>query len=353
VASWGASSYSYADVTQTQTSCDFVQSHVRAFKFFGCVSAALVPDNLKSAVLKASFTDPDLNPLYQKMAEHYDTALLPARVYKPRDKAVVESNVLHLQRFILGRLRDRMFFSQAEVQEAILELVIMFNAEPMQLYKISRLERFELLDRPFAKPLPKDDFTLQEVKLKVKVNVDYHIQFRKHFYSVPFTLSGQYVEVHSDGMTVQIYREGERVGSHVKALVDFGYTTLLVHMPVNHQFWKSLTPEKLLLRAEQVGKSMTSLIQMILECRRHPEQSYRAALGILNLSAKYDKVRLEKAATRALHFGASLRRDIVAILDAGLDHEPIIQIDAQAKLQAAPPLEHENIRGGEAFKITK
>jgi transposase len=353
VASWGASSYSYADVTQTQTSCDFVQSHVRAFKFFGCVSAALVPDNLKSAVLKASFTDPDLNPLYQKMAEHYDTALLPARVYKPRDKAVVESNVLHLQRFILGRLRDRMFFSLAEVQEAILELVIMFNAEPMQLYKISRLERFELLDRPFAKTLPKDDFTLQEVKLKVKVNADYHIQFRKHFYSVPFTLSGQYVEVHSDGMTVQIYREGERVGSHVRALGDFGYTTLLVHMPVNHQFWKGLTPEKLLLRAEQVGTSMTSLIQMILECRRHPEQSYRAALGILNLSAKYDKARLEKAATRALHFGASLRRDIVAILDAGLDQEPITQIDAQAKFQATPPLEHDNIRGGEAFKITK
>ena len=350
-ASWGASSYSYAEVTRTQTSGDFVQSHVRAFRFFGCVPAALVPDNLKSAVLKASFTDPDLNPLYEKMATHYDTALLPARVYKPRDKAVVESNVLHLQRFILGRLRDRMFFSLAEVQEAVLALVVLFNAEPMQLYKISRLERFEALDKPFAKPLPKDDFALQEVKLDVKVHLDYHIQFRKHFYSVPFTLSGQYVEVHSDGTTLQIYRDGVRVGGHKQGLPNYGYTTQLVHMPPNHQFWKGLTPEKLLLRAAQVGESMALLIQKILDCRRHPEQGYRAALGILNLSSKYGKERLEKAAARALHFGGRRRRDLVSILDAGLDQKAISDDDAQVNRPATPPLEHHNIRGGMAFKL--
>jgi transposase len=356
VASWGASSYSYAEVTLTQTSGDFVQSHVRGFRFFGCVPAALVPDNLKSAVLKASFTDPDLNPLYEKMAAHYDTALLPARVYKPRDKAVVESNVLHLQRFILGRLRDRMFFSLAEVQEAVLALVVLFNAEPMQLYKISRLERFEALDKPFAKPLPKDDFALQEVKMDVRVHLDYHIQFCKHFYSVPFTLSGQYVEVHSDGVTIQIYKDGQRVGSHLKAPGNYGYTTLLVHMPPNHQFWKGLTPEKLLLRAGQVGESMTLLIQKVLNCRKHPEQGYRAALGILGLSSKYGKDRaaldrLEKAAARALHFGGHRRRDLVAILDAGLDQKPIFQDDAQVNHPASPPLEHANIRGGLAFKL--
>lgn len=351
VASWGASSYSYADVTLTQTSSDFVQSHVRAFRFFGCVPAALVPDNLKSAVLKASFTDPDLNPLYEKMAAHYDTALLPARVYKPRDKAVVESNVLHLQRYILGRLRDRMFFSLAEVQEEVLALVALFNAEPMQLYKISRLNRFEALDRPFAKPLPKDDFALQEVKINVKVHVDYHIQFRKHFYSVPFTLAGKYVEVHSDEVTIQIYQDGNRVGSHKKAPGNFGYTTLLVHMPPNHQFWRGLTPEKLLLRAEQVGKAMTLLVQSVLDCRRHPEQGYRAALGILDLVSKYGKERLEKAAARALHFGGNRRRDLVSILDAGLDQVPISQNDAQVKTAATPPLEHDNIRGGAAFKF--
>ncbi|MEO7958448.1 MAG: IS21 family transposase [Fibrobacteria bacterium] len=351
VASWGASSLSYADVTLTQTSTDFVQSHVRAFRFFGCVPAALVPDNLKSAVLKASFTDPDLNPLYEKMAAHYDTALLPARVYKPRDKAVVESNVLHLQRFILGRLRDRMFFSLAEVQEAVLALVRLFNAEPMQLYKISRLERFEALDKPFAKLLPKDDFALQEVKMDVKVHLDYHIQFRKHFYSVPFTLAGQFVEVHSDGVTIQIYKDSVRVGCHKKAQGNYGYTTLLVHMPPNHQFWRGLTPEKLLLRAAQVGESMTLLIQSILNCRKHPEQGYRAALGILGLSKKYGKERLEKAAQRAHHFGGRRQRDLVSILEAGLDQKPISQDDAQVNRPVTPPLEHDNIRGGLAFKL--
>lgn len=351
VASWGASSHSYADVTLTQTSCDFVQSHVRAFRFFGCVPAALVPDNLKSAVLKASFTDPDLNPLYEKMAAHYDTALLPARARRPRDKAVVESNVLHIQRFILGRLRDRMFFSLAEVKDAVLELVVQFNAEPMQIYKVSRRERFDAIDKPLAKPLPKDDFALQEVKMNVKVHLDYHIQFKNHFYSVPFTLAGKDVEVHSDGVTIQVYKDGERVGSHKKGPSNYSYTTQFVHMPPNHQFWRGLTPEKLLIRATQVGESMTLLIQKVLEDRKHPEQGYRAALGILNLSSKYAKERLEKAAARALHFGGCRRRDLVSILDAGLDQIPLSQENAQVTSPATPPLEHPNIRGGLAFKF--
>ena len=160
-ANWGAFSYTYAEVTPTQSTADFVHSHVRAFRFFGCVPAALVPDNLKAAVPKVSFTDPDLNPLYEKMAAHYDIALLPARPYKPRDKAIIESNILHLQRYILGRLRDRMFFSFAEIKEAVYDQMVLFNAEPMQLYQVSRRIRFEALDKPFAKPLSMEDFALR------------------------------------------------------------------------------------------------------------------------------------------------------------------------------------------------
>lgn len=350
VASWEVSSYSYAEVTPSQTSGDFVHSHVRAFRFFGCVPNALVPDNLKSAVLKASFTDPDLNPLYARLAAHYDTAILPARVRKPRDKAMVESNVLHLQRFILGRLRNRMFFSLAEVAEAVHALVVQFNDEPMQLYKVSRRERFEALDKPFARQLPKDDFALQEIKLDVKVHTDYHIRFGKRFYSVPFTLVGQRVEVHSDGMVVQIYKEGERVSSHLKGSPDCGYSTLDIHMPPNHRFWKGLNPDKLLLRASQVGASMTKLIEAVLATPKHPEQGYRAALGILDLSQRYGKDRLEAAAARALHFGGRRRRDLVSILDAKLDKIPLSEDVVQATLFPAPPPDHVHIRGGAYFK---
>lgn len=352
VASWGASSFSYCEVTPSQKSVDFVQSHVRAFRFFGCVPKALVPDNLKAAVLKATFTDPDLNPLYAKMASHYDTAILPARPRKPRDKAVVESNVLHLQRFILGRLRDRLLFSLAEVQEAVLALTAEFNDQAMQIFKISRRERFETLDKPFAKPLPMEDFALQELKLDAKVHPDYHIQFRSHYYSVPYALVGLFVDVHCDGKTVQLYHAGERVASHTLAPANFGHTTTAVHMPPNHRFFRGLSPEKLAQRASQVGPKMTLLVEAALLNKKHPEQGYRAALGLLDLVQRFGRERLENAAARAVHFGMHRRRDLVSILDANLDKKPLPQEVAQTSLPLPPPLEHAHIRGAAYFKQT-
>lgn len=350
VATWGASSYCYAEVTRTQSALDFVQSHVRAFKFFGCVSKALVPDNLKSAVIKASFFDPDLNPLCNRMAAHYDTVLLPARVRKPKDKAVVESSVLHLQRYILGALRDRMFFSFAEVSEAVHALLLQFNEEPMQVYKVSRRVRFESLDKPYALSLPEVPFALLDLKMGVTVHADYHIQYRKHFYSVPYTLVGRKVEVHADGATVQLYLDGERVASHLQGASDFRYSTLEVHMPPNHRFWKGLNPDKLIASASQIGEAMTALIRKVLERKKHPEQGYRAALGLLDLAKRFGNARLNAAAQRALHFGAERRRDLLAILEKGLDQKPIPEMAAQASLFPAPPLEHANIRGGASFK---
>lgn len=352
VASWGASSYSFAEVTRTQSAQDFVQSHVRAFDFFGCVPKALVPDNLKSAVIKASFFDPDLNPLCTALAAHYGTVLLPARVKRPKDKAVVESNVLHLQRYILGALRDRMFFSFAEVLDAVHTLMLAFNEEPMQVYRASRRARFEALDKPYALPLPQAPFALRDLKTGVTVHADYHIQFRKHFYSVPYGLVGCKVEVHSDGNTVQVYRDGERVAGHPQGAEDFRYSTLEVHMPPNHRFWKGLNPDKLLSRASQIGEAMTALLRKVLDRKKHPEQGYRAALGLLDLEGRFGKERLNAAAARALHFGAERRRDLLSILQQGLDQKPIPDMAAQASLFPAPPLEHANIRGGASFKTT-
>jgi transposase len=350
VATWGASSYCYAEVTRTQSALDFVQSHVRAFRFFDCVPKALVPDNLKAAVLKASFFDPDLNPLCNRMAAHYDTVLLPARVRKPKDKAVVESNILHLQRYILGALRDRLFFSFAEVSEAVHALLVQFNEEPMQIYKVSRRVRFESMDKPYALPLPEAPFALMDLKMGVTVHADYHIQYRKHFYSVPYTLVGRKVEVHADGTTIQVYLDGERVASHLQGAENFRYSTLEVHMPPNHRFWKGLSPDKLIATATSIGEAMTTLIGKVLDRKKHPEQGYRAALGLLDLAKRFGNARLNAAAARALHYGATRRRDLLAILEKGLDQKPIPEMGAQAPLFPAPPLEHANIRGGASFK---
>jgi transposase len=350
VASWGASSYSYAEVTRSQSASDFVQSHVRAFDFFGCAPKALVPDNLKAAVSKASFSDPDLNPLYSALSAHYGCVLLPARVRKPKDKAVVESNVLHLQRYILGALRDKMFFSFAEVSEAVRALMVQFNQEPMQVYKVSRCSRFEALDKPYALALPEVPFALVDLKMGVTVHADYHIQYRKHFYSVPYALVGKKVEVHADGATVQVYLDGERVASHAQSPEDFRYSTLEVHMPPAHRFWKGLNPDKLVTSASDVGEAMAALIQKVLSRKKHPEQGYRAALGLLELTRRFGKERVNAAAARALHFDSPRRRDLLSILEQGLDRKPLPTLAAQASLFSAPPLEHANIRGGASFK---
>lgn len=208
------------------------------------------------------------------------------------------------------------------------------------------------MDRPYALPLPESPFRLRDLKTGVTVHADYHIQFRKHFYSVPYALVGRKVEVHSDSSTVQVYLDGERVASHSQGAEDFRYSTLEVHMPPNHRFWKGLNPDKLLASASQVGEAMAALIQRLLDRKQHPEQGYRAALGLLDLAKRFGKERVNAAAARALHFGALRRRDLLSILEQGLDQKPIPDTATQAYQSPAPPLEHANIRGGASFKHT-
>ena len=350
--SWGASSYSYAEATMTQGLEDWIPSHVRAFNYFGCVANALVPDNLKSGITKADYYDPDLNPTYAKLAEHYNTSILPARVRKPRDKAVVESNILHLQRFILGRLRNRTFFSLQEINEAIRIELDMYNSQPMQLYKVSRRKRFEEIDKPFAKDLPRDDFTIKEVKYDVSVGPDYHVQYRKHFYSVPFIFANKKMDIYLDANIVQIYHDNQRITSHMKGLPNYSYTTIDEHMPKEHQFVKGLNKRKLIFLAGEIGGHTATAVKNLLDNRRHPEIGFRAALGIINLKKQYPPERIEKAAQRAIHFNRIKRRDFISILKNGLDKQPVP--NSHEKRRALEPFEqqslfHENIRGSQYY----
>lgn len=345
VSSWGASSYSYAESTESQNGQDWVKSHIRAVQYFGCVPNAFVPDNLKSGVTKASFYEPEINALYGKFAEHYDTVILPARVRKPKDKPVVESNVLHLQRFIFGRLRNRTFFSLAELNQAVWEALKLYNDRPMQQYKRSRVERFELLDKPYAKPLPSSPFQLTDAKYDVRVAPNYHIEFDKHYYSVPHEIARQSVDVYQIDGILEIYYAGNHMCRHKKEPPDYRYTTRDEHMPSAHKFVKGWSAPWFINQAHKTGTAMAELVTMVMQNRKHPEQGFRTAMGLLTLSKKYPKERIEKAARRALYYGNVTCKAMKAILEQGLEEKAIPHIQNQHKTVVL----HENIRGQEYY----
>lgn len=350
VASWGASSYSYAEATYTQQVIDWIQSHVHAYRYFGCVPNATVPDNTKSGITKANFYDPDINPTYAQLAEYYDTVILPARVRKPKDKAAVETNVLHIQRFILGRLRDRKFFSLHEINEAIRIELENFNSKPMQLYKVPRKERFLELDKPYAKPIPAEDFPYIRIKPNVTVHKDYHVNYNDHFYSVPYELCGQKVEVWQTNRIIEIFHDNTRVASHKIGMKKYGFTTLDAHMPKEHRFVKGWSPGFFLNQALKIGDNTVVAVKKLLEKRFYPELGYRSILGIINLTKKYPKERIEKAAERAVYYNQISRKSFLSILQNNLDKEPLNgKNKGERKKIVQQDLFHENIRGADYY----
>ncbi len=352
VGSWGASSYSYAECSESQNGQDWVKSHIRALGYFGCAPNAFVPDNLKSGVTKANFYEPEINALYEKFAQHYGTVILPARVRKPKDKPVVESNILHLQRFIFGRLRNRTFFSLAGLNQAVREALELYNDRPMQQYKKSRRERFEQLDKPYAKALPLNPFLFTDVKYDVRVAPNYHIEFDKHYYSVPYEIARKCVDVYQINNILEIYHDGSHICRHKKGLPNYRYTTKEEHMPPNHKFVKGWSPAWFIAQADKTGPALAELVSRVMENRKHPEQGFRAALGLLGLSKKYQKQRIEKAAQRALYFGNLTCKAMKAILDQGLEEQAIPQKQNHNKktvLATSRTDPHENIRGREYY----
>ena len=350
VSSWGASSYSYVEATHTQKVFDWIQSHVHAYRYFGYVPNATVPDNLKTGIKKANFYDPDINQTYTKLAEYYDTVILPARVRKAKDKAAVETNVLHTQRHILARLRNCKFFSLQEVNQAVSIELERFNSRPMQLYKVSRKERFLELDKPYAKPIPQQDFPYVFVKPKVTVHKDYHVEYNKHFYSVPYQLCKQKVEVWQTNFIIEIFHNYERIASHKIGIKKYGYTTLDTHMPKEHRFVKGWSPGYFLNQSAKIGENMVIAVENILAKRLYPELGYRSILGIINLTRQYSKERVEKAAQRAVFFNQVSRKSFISILKNNLDKEPLpVNKSKKIALTVQQNLFHDNIRGAEYY----
>jgi transposase len=349
IAVLGASNYTYAEATWTQQLPDWIGSHIRAFEFMGSVPALLVPDNLKSAIKKACRFEPEATSTYADMARHYGTAILPARPFHPRDKAPAEASVLLAQRWIVARLRNRQFFSLAELNAAIRTLLIELNQRPFKKLEGCRASVFAAIDRPAMRPLPPQRYELAEWKHAI-VNIDYHIEITGHYYSVPHQLVRHKVEVRFSATTVECFFKGKRVAAHVRSNARGRHTTLPEHMPESHRKHQQWTPGRLLNWALSIGTGTRDVVRWQLENRPHPEQGYRACLGLLDLARHYGESRLEAACLRALAIGAPTRKRIKSILEAKLDQHP--QLFAATTEAPVPKVSHANVRGPEYFCCT-
>jgi transposase len=331
VAAMGASNYTYAEATWTQSLPDWIGAHVRALAFMGGVPAQLVPDNPKVGVDRANWYEPGLNRTYLDLATHYRTAILPTRPRKPRDKAKVEVAVLVVERWILARLRNRRFFSLAELNQAIAALVADLNQRPMRHLGVSRRELFLELDCPALKPLPAEPYEYAQWRVR-RVGLDYHVDIDGHYYSVPHRLIRQQLDARITERTIELFNKGERVAVHLRGGGRGRHTTIAEHMPRAHRRYAEWTIERIRADAAAIGPSTAKLTALILESRPHPEQGYRACIGILRLARHYGADRLEAACDRGLDIGARSYGSIQSILKHGLDQHPRPRPAAQGEL---------------------
>ena len=345
LAVWGASNYTYAEATLSQTLPEWIGAHRRALEYFGCAPRVLVPDNLKSGVNKACKYEPELNQTYADMAEHYGCAVLPARPAKPRDKAKVEVGVLIAKRWILAVLRQRTFYSLAELNAAIRECLERLNTRLLRKAKKSRRELFETLDRPSALPLPACPYEYAEWG-KARVNIDYHIEVDGHYYSVPFQLLHDRLDVRLTATTIEAFHKGERVAAHPRSTVRGAPSTLKEHMPSQHRFYAEWNPARFIQWAGKIGESTARVVEKILSTRSYPEQAYRSCMGIIHLERDYERERIEAAAQRALKFNTCSYRSMKTILSTGLDRRR----DTGEQPVQMSLLSHQNIRGQEYYQ---
>lgn len=344
VAVLGASSYTYAEAVASQALPHWIGAHVHAFEAFGGCPRILVPDNLKAGVTRAHRYEPELNPTYAELAAHYGCAVIPARPYKPRDKAKAESGVLQAERWVLAALRHRTFFSLAEANAAVAERVTWLNARPFKKLPGSRRTMFEELDRPALRPLPARPYEYAEWRT-AKVNIDYHVEVDRHWYSVPYQLVGEHCDIRLTASTVEVLCRGRRVASHHRDTGRDRFTTVAAHMPEAHRRHAAWTPGRIVAWAERTGPATADLVAEIMASRPHPEQGFRSCLGIMRLGRRYGDERLEAAATRALAIRGHSYRSVESILKAGLDRQPLPGAEPVTSIGV-----HANVRGARYYE---
>jgi transposase len=342
VAVLGASNYTYVEAFVNQTLPNWITAHIHAFEFFNGALEIVVTDNLKTSVKKPCRYEPELNPAYHDMITYYGTAVIPGRVRQPRDTAKAEVAVQIVERWILAVLRNRTFFSVAELNTAIRELLEHLNNRRFKKLPTTRRELYEKLDQPALKPLPSQHYPFVEWKT-AHVNIDYHIEVDRHFYSVPYQLVGERVDVRMGPYLVEVLYRHRRVASRVRSYVPGRATTCPEHRPKAHQRYAEWTPSRIIRWAGQNGPHTGRLVEAILNSKPHPEQGYRACLGIIRLADRYSPERLEAACRRCLAIKAYSYKRVHSVLKTGLD---------QVALDPKPPKPvpvHTNIRGRDYY----
>lgn len=347
VAVLGASNYTYAEATWTQGMQDWIGSHVRAFEYYNGATELVILDNLRSGVKKPCWYEPKLTATYQDMLTHYTTTAIPTRVKKAKDKAKVENAVLVTERWILARLRHFTFFSLHELNAEIAKLLEELNTRPFKKLPGSRRSLFEELDRPVLKPLPSQQYVYAEWK-KARVNIDYHVEIDRHYYSVPYQLYGREVDVRLTVKTIECFHKGHRVASHLRSFLKGKHTTVKEHMPKAHQIYAEWTPERVIRWTTKAGPATRSVAECILSSRLHPQQAFRSCLGLMRLGKTYGDPRLEAACTRALHFQTTSYTSVKSILKNSLDS---ISLDEPAIV--SNPIDHPNVRGSAYYEGEK
>ena len=340
VAVLGASSFTYAEAVWSQSLPDWIGVHVRAFGYFGGSVRLVVPDNLRSGITRACFFEPEIQRTYAEMLDHYQAAGVPARPYKPRDKAKAEVAVQVVQRWVLARLRNQRFFSLEQLNAAIRALLENLNDRVMRHLGLSRRQLFEQVDRPALRALPTEPYVYAEWK-RCRVGIDYHVEIEKHLYSVPHTLLRQEVEARITAGTVEIFVRGKRVATHIRSPGRGRPTTVADHMPSSHRRYADWNLERFHRDAAAIGPAAAAMVAAILAAKPHPEQGFRAAIGIISLVKRYDRDRVEAACFRGIDIGARSYSAIASILKNNLDR-------AYATPQGTV-IHHENIRGSGYF----
>ena len=343
VAVLGASNYTYACATATQNAADWVGSIIDALEFIGGVPRLIVPDQTRALIARPDRYEPAVNRLVDELCDHYDVAVLPARPAHPRDKPKVEVGVQVVERWILARLRNRRFFSLAELNGAIGELLLDLNQRAFKKLPGCRSSAFETLDRPTLRSLPAARMPIARFK-RARVNIDYHVEFDAHYYSVPHRLVRSEVELRVTSTTVEILAGNQRVSVHAYSARKGAHTTLAEHMPASHRAHREWTPQRLIKWGERIGAATAAVVRWQMEHRPHPEQGYRACLGLQRLARQFGDARLEAACARAMSIRSPTYRSVNSILAAGLDRQQVPATPAQAAL----PL-HENVRGPDYY----
>ena len=339
VAVLGASNYTYVEPVFSEDLPTWIDCHVRALEFFGGTAEIWVPDNLKAGVKSPNRYEPDINPTYADIARHYGVAVIPARVRKPRDKAKVEQGVLLAERWILAALRKRTFFSIDELRQAVKPLLEKLNNRQMRKVKKSRREVFEELERGALKPLPQQRYEFADWA-RPKVHIDYHVEFDDHFYSVPYQLVGQQLDLRATVGVIEILSGLKRITSHLRSYEKGKHTTKTEHMPKAHQAQAEWTPTRLIEWAKKTGPSTAALVEEILRSNVHAQHGFRRCLGILHLNRRYETERIEAACARALKARACSYKSVKAILENNRDREKLAEAQPQMSLPA-----HGNVRG--------